>query len=145
MPLAKDVFREADEEQKQQQIPHGNETILVVDDEKEISVMAKNMLEKFGYRVLVAADAHEALSVFDNHRAEIDLLLSDVIMPGGLNGYELARKLCTIKPDLKVLLASGYAKRAILEIGCDSHKYILLEKPYTMVQLGQTVRAVLDG
>jgi len=145
LPQAANVSDDLDAEQEQQKIPHGDETILLVDDEKELLSIGREMLEKMGYSVLVANNAESALAVFDKHGAVIDLLLSDVIMPGGLNGYELAKKLRTVKPDLKILLASGYTRNAISADDIESRTNNLLSKPFSMLELGLAIRDTLDG
>ena len=87
-------------------LPSGNETILVVEDEPVLRDMANMILQECGYKVLEAASGHEALSVWERHRDSIQLLLTDMVMPEGMTGKELAEKLTRAKPDLKVVFTS---------------------------------------
>jgi PAS domain S-box-containing protein len=88
--------------------PRGNETILLVEDEPSVRRSVRSVLEKHGYRVHEAGNGDEALVVWERHRDEIQLLLSDIVMPGTLSGRALASKLVAAKPGLKVALMSGY-------------------------------------
>src|SRR5207302_2817866 len=87
----------------------GSETILVVEDEAELRLLARQVLECYGYRVLEGATGVEALKLWPQYAQEIDLLLTDMIMPEGISGWELAEKLRAEKPQLKVLCTSGYS------------------------------------
>lgn len=123
--------------------PHGKETILVVDDEKELMELAKDILESLGYRVLTACDGKKALEQL-THAPEIGLLFSDIVMPNGMNGYELAEQATANQPGLKVLLTSGITEN--IEPGKShirSNDY-LLGKPYSRAELAEQVRFALD-
>lgn len=123
--------------------PHGNETILVVDDKEYLRELAKKMLEFWGYRVLTAGDGNQALRQLATH-PKIDFLFSDIVMPNGINGYDLAEKVIAIHNNIKVLFTSGLAEKA------ESHdKHIrfntgMFNKPYHQVDLIKQVRAALD-
>ena len=82
--------------------------ILVVEDEPEVRRLARMILVKTGYKVLEAADGPEALALWREHRAEIDLLYTDMVMPGGLSGIDLAQRVLADKPRVKVIITSGY-------------------------------------
>ena len=102
------------------------------------------MLERLGYSVLVASNGAEALERLDEHEGRVDLLLTDVVMPG-MSGRELAgivRRRC---PHARVLFMSGYAEDAVASHGVLQQGAQLLEKPFTATNLGAKVRAVLDG
>ena len=90
----------------------GSETLLVVDDEVMLLELTQTLLEELGYRVITATNGKEALEIL-HHKSGIDLLFTDVIMPGGINGFELAEKAMHDIPNLKVLLTSGYTGKAI--------------------------------
>ncbi|HXD33706.1 MAG TPA: PAS domain S-box protein [Pyrinomonadaceae bacterium] len=122
----------------------GTETILLVEDETVVRRMSSMILESNGYRVLQAADATEALAIFDQHRDEIELLLTDVIMPG-MSGRVLAEKIGLIRAELPVLYMSGYTDDAIVRHGllCDGLEF--LQKPFTSEVLTNKVRDVLDA
>src|SRR5213083_1564117 len=90
-----------------------NEGVLVVEDEAMLREFVQTVLEQQGYRVYVAADGHEAQKVWQQHRSEVALLLTDIVMPGGLSGLELARQIRAEKPELEVLLTSGYSTELV--------------------------------
>lgn len=118
----------------------GSETILLVEDERMVRQVASRSLSAAGYRVLQASDGRDALNVSRAHSGEIEIVVSDVVMPG-IGGAELARRLAAERPDIKVLFVSGYAE----ERPDASASYRLLAKPYALARLAQTVREVLDA
>jgi len=123
----------------------GKETILLVEDEQIVRRMALRVLQRQGYRVLEAGSGEDALLVWNEHGAEIDLLLTDMVMPGGMSGRELATTLLSKKAGLKVTYTTGYSRDAIghdlaLEEGLN-----FLAKPYHPDHLAQTVRRCLDN
>lgn len=120
------------------------ETILVVEDEDLVRTLAKRVLERAGYRVLLARDGCEALTLAQNGEAPIDLLLSDVIMPN-MNGCELARRIRTLRPSIRVVYMSGYTDDALGPLGLRDGGVCLVEKPFSAAVLTTTIRAVLDG
>jgi len=87
----------------------GSETILLVEDEKSVRDLARTLLQRHGYHVLEAESGVQALAVWEKHAAEIDLLLTDIVMPEGVSGRDLAQKLRSSRPDLKVIFTSGYS------------------------------------
>ena len=125
-------------------IPKGTETILVVDDEKELVAIAQVILRELGYTIICAYNADEALKVLAiNH--SIDLVFSDVVMPGLMDGFELAVALSTRYPNIKVLLTSGFTGKWKT---CEKYKQWekdLLAKPYRRDQLAQQIRKTLEG
>ena len=121
----------------------GNETILLVEDEPVLRELARMILQDYDYRVLEAGNGVEALKVWDQQQGRIDLLLTDMVMPEGMNGRELAEKLKLRKPELKVIYTSGYSFDAIgNEAALCGARF--LQKPYPPPQLAQTVRECLD-
>ena len=124
----------------------GNETILLVEDDPSVRMITRQMLERFGYRVHEAACAREALEVWGQHAGDIALLLTDIVMPEGVAGRELAERLRTVKPGLKVIFQSGYsadvagADTALCRRTGDS----FLRKSCPTAKLIQTVRRCLD-
>jgi PAS domain S-box-containing protein len=120
----------------------GTQTILVVDDEKGLRELAKRLLERQGYTVLIAGDAAEAFRLADDHPS-IDLLLTDVVMPG-LSGPEMTRQLLAGRPTLKVIYMSGYTDDAILEHEVLKPGIAFLNKPFTGQTLGNKIREVLE-
>ncbi len=121
----------------------GNETILVVDDEPDLLSLVEESLQLKGYHVITAASADEALTKLEQH-PEIDLLFSDVVMPGTMNGYELAEKASQLYPALKILLSSGYTETAIARNGQARFNASLLTKPYTQQELAARIREMLS-
>uniref|UniRef100_UPI00358F653C response regulator n=1 Tax=Cupriavidus taiwanensis TaxID=164546 RepID=UPI00358F653C len=120
----------------------GSETVLVVEDDEDVRATVVEMLASLGYHVLRARDAHSALAVVERG-APVDLLFSDVVMPGPLRSTELARKLRERLPDVGVLFTSGYADSAIVHDGRLDAGIELLSKPYTHEALARKVRHVL--
>ena len=126
-----------------EQLPQGQETILIVDDEEALLNLAEETLLELGYRVLTAQDGLQALAIV-NSDIHIDLLFSDVVMPGGLNGFELAEQACRKYSSLKVLLTSGYTERAVARNGQSRFRANMLSKPYAQLDLAVKVREMLD-
>ena len=121
----------------------GNETVLLVEDDASILSLAGKMLERFGYRVLTAESPADALNIAGKHEDGIDLLVTDVVMPGS-NGRDLSEKLLSLYPRLKTIFMSGYtadiiANHGVLEDGVD-----FVNKPFSMEELAGKVRETLD-
>jgi two-component system, cell cycle sensor histidine kinase and response regulator CckA len=121
----------------------GPETVLVVEDEAPVRKLAVRILERQGYRVLQARDGLEAETVAREFDDRIDLLLSDVVMPGR-SGAETAERLTAARPELRVLYMSGYTDNAIMHHGVLDPGIRLVEKPFTVDKLASAVRAALD-
>ena len=119
------------------------ETILVVEDDPDVRSYAVDMLRELGYRVVQAPDGATGLRLLDAHR-EIALLFTDVGLPGGMNGRQLADEARRRRPGLKVLLTSGYAQNAIVHHGQLDPGVELLAKPYTYAALAARIRRFLD-
>lgn len=121
----------------------GHEKILVVDDQDELLDLAQEYLKPLGYQVSLASDGWQALDQIIRD-ADISLLFSDVVMPGGMNGYELAQKAIETRSDLKILLTSGYPQDTVPNIDRSWYKSDILGKPYTQLELASEIRAILD-
>ncbi len=119
------------------------ERVLLVEDESAIREMAERMLERLGYRVLAAATPGEALRLAEEHPDEIQLLITDVVMPG-MNGRELANQLHSLYPDIKILFMSGYTANVIAHQGVLEEGVQFIQKPFSLKDLGFKVRAILD-
>jgi PAS domain S-box-containing protein len=126
-----------------QKVEPGTETILVVEDEANLRYLARQYLEKQGYRVVEAADGAVAMQIAVAHEGVIHLLLTDVIMPG-MNGRELAQRISEIRPNVKVLYMSGYTENVIGHNGTLEAGVRLLQKPFNLRDLKRRVREVLD-
>ncbi len=124
-------------------IAGGSETILIVEDDDLVRITVQGQLRALGYRVLTASNGPRAL---DNFRtdAKIDLLLTDMVMPGGLNGKQLADAARLISPRVKVLFTSGYTADAIVHQGRLDRGVHLLSKPYRHVELARMTRVALS-
>jgi signal transduction histidine kinase len=121
--------------------PTGTETVLVVEDNTEVRELATAAISDLGYRVLAAANGPAALDILQ-HESRIDLLFSDVVLPDGMNGFELVRKACSMRDGLRALMTSGYAN--IHRPGTDRPDVPLLLKPYRRDQLAERIRMALD-
>jgi CheY-like chemotaxis protein len=122
---------------------HGDETILLVEDEATILKVTRVMLERLGYTVLTATTPGEAMEVAKEQGYEIDLLMTDVVMPE-MNGRELAGKLLSLYPNLKWLFMSGYTENAIAHHGVLDESVHFMQKPFSKQELSIHVRKVLD-
>ena len=122
----------------------GSETILIVEDEPAILSMATMMLKRFGYNVLTASSPAEALDMENVNRAGIDLLISDVVMPG-MNGKDLSERLKEYYPNLKCLFMSGYTSNVIAHHGILADGMQFLQKPFSKTDLGKKIRHILDN
>ncbi|GJD60960.1 hybrid sensor histidine kinase/response regulator [Methylobacterium frigidaeris] len=122
----------------------GTETILVVDDRRDVAELARAILRDFGYTTLLATDGRQALELLDGGD-RVDLLFSDLIMPGGMNGVMLAREARRRQPRLKVLLTTGYAEASLERTDAGGSEFEIINKPYRRMELARRVRAVLDG
>ena len=121
--------------------PGGHGKILLVEDDADVRMVMRGVLEASGYQIWEASNGVEALDVWKTNASQIDLLLTDVIMPGGLNGQELADRLGEERPSLKVILMSGYGSDMAKKIQPRSH---ILQKPFSLESLTETVRSCLD-
>jgi CheY-like chemotaxis protein len=122
----------------------GTETVLLVDDDEIVQATVSSMLEDLGYTVLSALSGVEALAILEKG-IKVDLLFTDVVMPGAISGRQLAERAVERVPTLKILFTSGYTENAIVHNGRLDPGVELLSKPYGRQQLAAKVRRVLDG
>ena len=120
----------------------GSETILLVEDEEALRRVGRQMLEMYGYTVLLAADGAAGLELAQNYPHPIQLLMTDIMMPK-MGGIELAERLSTLRPELKILYTSGYNDSGISLQRVEGARY--LQKPYAMEELARTLRELLDS
>jgi CheY-like chemotaxis protein len=125
-------------------LPRGSATVLVVEDEAGVREIAVAILRSLGYRVLEAPDGDQGLLVFGAHAAEIDMLLTDVVLPGKVRGRELAERITAVRPEVRVLFMSGYTENSIVHHGRLDDGVHLLGKPFKREQLARKVAEVLD-
>jgi CheY-like chemotaxis protein len=121
---------------------HGDESILIVEDDALVRDYVVTQIKRFGYRTLAASNAAEAMAIIDGSE-RIDLLYTDVIMPGGMNGRQLATEAVKRRPGLKVLYTSGYTENAIVHHGRLDAGVLLLPKPYLSSELARMLRTAL--
>ncbi|MCX6986415.1 MAG: ATP-binding protein, partial [Lentisphaerae bacterium] len=124
-------------------IPRGTETILLAEDENIMRQMLRDFLQSIGYTVITACDGNEALELFEGHKGQIHLLLTDIVMPG-TTGFELAKQMKKLAPEIKLLFMSGYAKPS------DTLKMMnitdnLIDKPINLHKMAVKLREILDG
>jgi len=124
-------------------LPGGTETVLIVEDEGILRNLCVQILEQLGYRVLQARNGTEAIAKVQGYGDRIDLLLTDVVMPG-MNGSELATQLVLHNPEMKVLFTSGYTEDVISHHGVLAEGVSFIGKPYRSAALARKIREVLD-
>jgi CheY-like chemotaxis protein len=122
-----------------------NEAVLLVEDEGNVRAAAGTALRRHGYRVFGAASGPDALRSWEKCRGQIDLLLTDVVMPGGMTGWELAARLKLQKPDLKVIICSGYSHEPTRPVPNPVEHAAILRKPFNVAQLLEAVQKCLKG
>jgi two-component system cell cycle sensor histidine kinase/response regulator CckA len=122
----------------------GDETILLVEDADVVRQLVSQVLASYGYNVVSAASGLHALRIADEYSGAIDLLLTDIVMPS-MNGRELAEKLVSEMPHLKVLFTSGYPADAVVRTGIEEARSAFIEKPYVPAELARTIRTLLDS
>jgi len=126
------------------ELPRGNETILIVEDEPQIRNLAFDCLAYYGYDVLSASNGVEALQIIERLQRPVDLILSDVVMPK-LSGRELSERISALQPSAKVLFMSGYTNDSIVNHGILDGATWFIQKPFTLESLVKRVREVLDS
>jgi len=123
----------------------GCETILVVEDEDDLREMALLILSNYGYRTLSARSGPEALKLWEQKRTSIQLVVTDMVMPGGMTGLQLAEELTSNNPKLPVVITSGYSMEDISETVNGSPNFHFVQKPYNPISLGAAIRQALDN
>ena len=121
-----------------------NERILVVEDNTEVRETVIRQLHDLGYETLEASGGKEAVTILKSD-ARVDLLFSDVVMPGGMDGTQLAEEAARLRPNLKILLTSGFARASIQDGAASTYLKNLLSKPYRKTELAERLRATLDA
>jgi CheY-like chemotaxis protein len=147
------IYLPREEEQRKSRTPKpkereklsGTETILLVEDEDMVRRLAERVLKEYGYTVLVSSRGSEALEIAEKHSDSIQLMVTDVVMPGGLNGKQLADRMAVSRPEVRVLYISGYTDGSLFSPTERYGQIQLLEKPFSPAALVQKVRELLDG
>ncbi len=131
-------------EAPEEPVARGHETVLLVEDDERVRAYVSEQLQAMGYRVIEAANGPAALAALEGSQ-HVDLLFTDVVMPGGMNGRQLADEVLRRRPGLKVLFTTGYTENAIVHHGRLDPGVDLLSKPFSRIALARKVRAVLKG
>jgi two-component system cell cycle sensor histidine kinase/response regulator CckA len=142
LPRVDEVAVADSEKKRSQDLPVGSGTILLAEDEKEVRDVAREFLELAGYTVVEAKDGADALEVAAAHSGKIDLLVTDMVMPG-IGGRELATRLLALRPELKVIYMSGYTEYANFKNEDFELHNVMLQKPFTRAVLATTVQKIL--
>ncbi|MGH9700869.1 MAG: ATP-binding protein, partial [Candidatus Acidiferrales bacterium] len=125
-------------------LPRGSETILLVEDEKGVRELTREYLQMCGYSVIDAENGHTALELAAMHAGPVQLLMTDVVMPG-ISGRELADRIKRLRPEIKILYMSGYTDQAVVHHGILESDAILLQKPFTLAALASKLRELLNA
>jgi PAS domain S-box-containing protein len=135
------------EDRAEPEVPEGSreETILVCEDDDDVRAYTVEVLRELGYRVLEAHDGPSALRLLERQEGKVDLLFTDVVLPSGMTGAILAREARTLRPDLRILFTTGYARDAIVHHGRLDPGVELITKPFAYADLAARVRDMLDG
>ncbi len=123
----------------------GHETILLVEDEEDLRELIHDLLISWGYQVLEASSGEEALSIMDRHDTQIDLVMTDIIMPGQVDGVEMAYEMTQKHPETRFLFTSGYVKTEVVKKDTEQLTAMFLQKPFSATGLGQTIRAIIES
>jgi CheY-like chemotaxis protein len=126
-------------------VPRGKETLLVVEDDASVRERVVQTLRVLGYRVIAAANGQEAMTLWREHGRQVDLLLTDMVMPEGMTGLELAERVRLENPGLRVILSSGYSAEITQADQLATRGILYLPKPYEVAQLAADVRRCLDA
>ena len=144
LPQLKNTSQQAEAPAAEAAIPNGSETILLLEDEDVVRGLARQILEHAGYNVVAASRGEEALRFCNEKSQQVDLLLTDVVMPE-TSGKEIADRLSQMRPGLRVLFMSGYTDEAIVHHGVLDSNVEFIQKPFTPAALAKKVREVLDS
>lgn len=124
---------------------NGAETILIVEDEKDIRDLTGYVLRDCGYDVIEASNGDEAIKIFEERKGVIDLIFTDIMMPGEINGINLAARALVLKPDVDILFTTGYTTETMPDYGLIEDQYTMLDKPYNHDDLTVVIRSILDS
>src|SRR5580704_9321910 len=143
LPRVEESLTPQETQANSQNIPRGTETILLVEDEQGVRDLAREYLEISGYKVLVAENGPAAVKLVSDHKGAIDLVMTDVVMPG-LSGSELTKRIEALRPGIRIMYMSGYTDQAIVHHGILGADIVLLQKPFTLNALAHKLRDALD-
>lgn len=144
LPICREVIDKPEGASQERVSPRGEETILVVEDEESLRSVTQEFLSNKGYRVIVAGDFNKALEASEKHSRHIDLLMTDVVLPGA-SGPKLADRLASARPNMKVLFVSGYTADALVHGDLHRTDFAFLSKPFSLNTLARKIRTILDS
>jgi DNA-binding NtrC family response regulator len=144
LPLTHEAVDKVDLPSPERVGPGGEETILLVEDEESLRRVTHEFLTNKGYHALIAEDFDKALEVSENNPQQIDLLMTDVVLPGA-SGPKLADRLSGIRPQMKVLFVSGYTADALIHGDAHRTDFAFLSKPFSLNALARKIRTILDA
>jgi two-component system cell cycle sensor histidine kinase/response regulator CckA len=144
LPRSGSVLTTTAETESIPEIPGGKETVLLVEDEENVLRLVRSLLGSAGYSVLAVSSPEEAIQVAQDHQGVIDLLVTDLIMPG-MNGRELAQRLAVPRPGMRCLYMSGYPADVIAHHGMIDAGVRLIQKPFSLKLLATSVREAIDS
>jgi CheY-like chemotaxis protein len=143
LPRSDEEAHERSDRDAVKSVPRGSgETVLVVEDNVDMRLLSIAALRDLGYRPVEAANGKDALRLLDDEPS-VKLLFSDVLLPGGMTGFDLAREAAQRRPDLKVLFTSGYTEKAVMPDDVAERGWQLVPKPYRWAELGRKIAAAL--
>ncbi len=143
LPRVDEPLEERGEAVGEEDLPKGNETVLIIEDEEEVRKIAMAVLRRQGYKVLEAPQGGDAFLICEKYDGPIHLMLTDVVMPR-MSGIELAKRLVAMRPEMKVVYMSGYADNAAIQHGFSQEGVDYIQKPFTVSRLARKVREILD-
>ena len=144
LPVTHEEMDQPEAPPQERVAPRGEETILVVEDEESLRTVTRDFLSGKGYQVLVAEDFHKAMEACEDTSLHIDLLMTDVVLPGS-SGPKLADRLATSRPEMKVLFVSGYTADALVHGDLHRTDFAFLSKPFSLNTLARKIRTILDA
>ncbi len=144
LPVTLEETEKAEPPSPERAVPRGEETILLVEDEESLRCVTKEYLANKGYQVIVAEDFQKALEASDTESRRIDLLVTDVVLPGS-SGPKLADRLASSRPEMKVLFVSGYTADALVHGDVHRTDFAFLSKPFSLNTLARKIRGILDA
>ena len=144
MELLYSYIRKTEENYSTTDLPKGDQHILFIDDEHLLVEVGREMLEELGYKVTFTSDTTEAIEFFKKNYKKIDLVITDLTMPK-MTGDQVAEKLLTIQPDVKIILCTGYLKNNDINKYGEGKFKLIMKKPIALNTLAQSVRDILDS
>ncbi|MCB1680792.1 MAG: response regulator [Alphaproteobacteria bacterium] len=136
--------KSSEEAQEFSPVTGGHETILVVEDEEDIRFLARTILQEYGYTILEASSGQEAIDVVLREKQNIDMLFTDITMPGEINGVQAAARIQSLRPDIKLIFSTGYMSGTLPDMDL-AGRYPMINKPYQPEELLSMIRKTFDG